>query len=269
MVKLHPELSVRYQCELLGVNRSSLYSEPVGETAFNLTLMKLIDEKHTKHPFTGKRKMVEHLARKGYEVNVKRVQRLMRILGIRTIYPKKNLSKPHPDHRVYPYLLNGVVVDRANQVWSADITYIRMRHGFLYLVAIIDWFSRYVLSWRLSNTLDTCFCIEALDEALENFGPCEIFNSDQGCQFTSNLFTDRLLEKGIRISMDGKGRAFDNIFVERLWRTVKYEEVYLHDYEDGRDAKNRLTVYLAFYNGERLHQSLGYQTPAEVYFAGR
>lgn len=234
-----------------------------------MVLMKMIDEEHTKHPFTGKRKIVEYLGRKGFEVNVKRVKRLMRILRIQVVYPKKDLSKPHPDHRVFPYLLGGVTVSRANQVWSTDITYIRMRHGFLYLIAIIDWYSRYVLSWRLSNTLDTGFCLEALEEALENYGPCEIFNSDQGCQFTSKTFTDRLLSAGIQISMDGKGRAFDNIFIERLWRTVKYEEVYLFDYEDGKDARNRLGTYLTFYNGERVHQSLNYQTPAEVYFAGR
>jgi len=267
MVKPHPELSIRYQCELLGVNRSSLYCNAKGETQLNLVLMEMIDEEHTKHPFSGKRKIVEYLGRKGFEVNVKRIKRLMRTLGIQVVYPKKNLSKPHPDHRIYPYLLGGVVVSRANQVWSTDITYIRMRHGFLYLVAIIDWYSRYVLSWRLSNTLDTGFCLEALDEALANYGPCEIFNSDQGCQFTSKTFTDRLLSEGIQISMDGKGRAFDNIFIERLWRTVKYEEVYLFDYEDGKDARNRLNAYLAFYNQERVHQSLEYQTPAEVYFA--
>ena len=269
MVKPHPELSIRYQCELLGVNRSSVYCDAKGETALNLVLMKMIDEEHTKHPFTGKRKIVEYLGRKGFEVNVKRVKRLMRILRIQVVYPKKDLSKPHPDHRVFPYLLGGVTVSRANQVWSTDITYIRMRHGFLYLVAIIEWYSRYVLSWRLSNTLDTGFCLEALEEALENYGPCEIFNSDQGCQFTSKTFTDRLLSESIQVSMDGKGRAFDNIFIERLWRTVKYEEVYLFDYEDGKDARNRLGTYLTFYNGERVHQSLNYQTPAEVYFAGR
>jgi putative transposase len=269
MVKPHPELSIRYQCELLGVNRSSLYSDAKGETALNLVLMKMIDEEHTKHPFTGKRKLVEYLGRKGFEVNVKRVKRLMRILRIQVIYPKKDLSKPHPDHRVFPYLLGGVVVSRVNQVWSTDITYIRMRHGFLYLVAIIDWYSRYVLSWRLSNTLDTGFCLDALEEALESYGPCEIFNSDQGCQLTSKTFTDRLLSAGVQVSMDGKGRAFDNIFIERLWRTVKYEEVYLFDYEDGKDARNRLGAYLTFYNQERVHQSLEYQTPAEVYFAKR
>jgi putative transposase len=269
MVKPHPELSIRYQCELLGVNRSSLYSDAKGETTLNLVLMKMIDEEHTKHPFSGKRKIVEYLARKGFEVNVKRVKRLMRMLGIRVYYPKKNLSKPHPDHRVFPYLLGGVTVSSVNHVWSTDITYIRMRHGFLYLVAIIDWYSRYVLSWRLSNTLDTGFCLEALEEALENYGPCEIFNSDQGCQFTSKTFTDRLLSAGIQVSMDGKGRAFDNIFIERLWRTVKYEEVYLFDYEDGKDARNRLSAYFTFYNLERVHQSLDYQTPSEVYFAER
>jgi putative transposase len=269
MVKPHPELSIRHQCELLGINRSSLYYDPKGETALNLVLMKMIDEEHTKHPFSGKRKIVEYLSRKGFEINVKRAKRLMRILRIEVIYPKKDLSKPNPDHRVFPYLLRGVPIERPNQVWSTDITYIRMRHGFMYLVAIIDWYSRYVLSWRLSNTLDTGFCLEALSEALERYGPCEIFNSDQGCQFTSRTFTDRLLGAGIQISMDGKGRAFDNIFIERLWRTVKYEEVYLFDYEDGKDAKNRLSTYLSFYNLERVHQSLEYQTPAEVYFERR
>ncbi len=228
--------------------------------------MKLLDEAHTKTPFFGKRRMRLMLEQNGIVVNIKRVERLMRLMGIETIYPRKNLSKPNSAHRVFPYLLRGVEIRFPDHVWSTDITYIRMRHGFLYLVAIMDWYSRYVLSWRLSNTLDTEFCIEALEEALMHHGPPGIFNSDQGSQFTSAAFTGRLLDAGVQISMDGKGRAFDNIFIERLWRTVKYEEVYLFDYDDGFDAENRIGNYLSFYNHERFHQALNYKTPGDVYF---
>jgi putative transposase len=266
MVKPHPEVSIRRQCELLGVNRSSLHYMPKGESEFNLSLMRMIDEAHTKMPFYGKRKMVEYLERRGISVNVKRVKRLMDLMGIETIYPKKNLSKANPEHRVYPYLLRGICIERRDQVWSTDITYIRMRHGFMYLMAVMDWYSRYVLSWRLSNTLDREFCLEALEEALDGDRAPEIFNTDQGSQFTSKEFTDRLLDHEIQISMDGRGRAFDNIFTERLWRTVKYEEVYLFDYADGFEATERLGSYFSFYNRERFHQALGYRTPSEVYF---
>ena len=262
----HPEISIRRQCELLGVNRSSLEYVPKGESEFNLAVMRMIDEAHTKMPFYGRRRIREHLSRQGVDVNVKRVGRLMKVMGIETIYPRKNLSQPNPEHRVYPYLLRGVRIDRQNQVWSTDITYIRMRHGFMYLTAIMDWYSRYVLSWRLSNTLDTDFCLEALEEALSGDELPDIFNTDQGSQFTSKAFTDRLLKEAIQISMDGRGRAFDNIFTERLWRSVKYEEVYLFDYEDGFEAVERLGSYFCFYNNKRPHQSLQYQTPAEVYF---
>jgi putative transposase len=265
-VKPHPEVSLRRQCELLGVNRSSLDYVAKGESELNLAVMRMIDETHTKMPFYGRRRMREHLFRQGIDVNVKRVGRLMNAMGIETIYPRRNLSKPNPEHRVFPYLLRGVRIDRQDHVWSTDITYIRMRHGFMYLMAIMDWYSRYVLAWRLSNTLETDFCLEALEEALTGDRMPDIFNTDQGSQFTSKAFTDRLLKEGIQVSMDGRGRAFDNIFTERLWRTVKYEEVYLFDYEDGFEAAEGLGRYFLFYNQQRPHQSLQYRTPAEVYF---
>jgi putative transposase len=265
-VRPHPLVSIRRQCELLGVNRSSLDYVPKGESELNLAVMRMIDETHTKIPFYGRRRMREHLFRQGVDVNVKRVGRLMKAMGIETIYPRRNLSKPNPEHRVFPYLLRGVRIERQDFVWSTDITYIRMRHGFMYLVAIMDWYSRYVLAWRLSNTLETDFCLEALEESLSGDRMPEIFNSDQGSQFTSKAFTDRLLKEAIQVSMDGRGRAFDNIFTERLWRSVKYEEVYLFDYEDGFEAAERLGKYFLFYNQERPHQSLQYRTPAEVYF---
>lgn len=226
--------------------------------------MRLIDEEYTRHPFYGSRRMVAFLGQQGFDVNRKRVQRLMDLLGLEAVYPKPRLSKGHPEHQKYPYLLKGVSINRPDQVWSTDITYIRMDRGFLYLVAVIDWFSRYVLSWQLSNTLDVGFCLDALDRAL-NGGKPEIFNSDQGCQFTSLDFTDRLKARDIRISMDGKGRALDNIFIERFWRTIKYEEVYLKDYQTVKEARDGISNYFAFYNAERLHQALGYRTPQEVY----
>lgn len=226
--------------------------------------MRLIDEEYTRHPFYGSRRMMAFLERQGYEVNRKRVQRLMALLGLEAIYPKPRISQGHPEHHKYPYLLKGVSIDRPDHVWSTDITYIRMDRGFVYLVAVIDWFSRYVLSWQLSNSLDVGFCLEALDGALR-IGQPAIFNSDQGCQFTSMDFTDRLKAQGILISMDGKGRALDNIFVERLWRTVKYEEVYLKDYRTVQEARDGLSDYFAFYNTERPHQALDYRTPKEVY----
>lgn len=227
--------------------------------------MRLLDEQYTATPFYGVRRMTAWLRTQGYTVNLKRVSRLMRQMALETIYPKPRLSAAHPDHRIYPYLLSGVPITRVNQVWSTDITFIRLQAGFVYLVAVMDWFSRYVLSWALSITMDVRFCLEALEQALRVSKP-DVFNSDQGAQFTSVDFTRRLTQAGIRISMDGRGRALDNVFVERLWRSVKYEEVYLKDYGTPREAIQGLEAYFAFYNGERLHQSLNYQTPAAVYF---
>lgn len=227
--------------------------------------MRLLDEQYTATPFYGVRRMTAWLRTQGYTVNLKRVSRLMRQMGLETIYPKPRLSAAHPDHRIYPYLLSGVPITRVNQVWSTDITFIRLQAGFVYLVAVMDWFSRYVLSWALSITMDGRFCLEASEQALRVSKP-DVFNSDQGAQFTSVDFTRRLNQAGIRISMDGRGRALDNVFVERLWRSVKYEEVYLKDYGTPREAIQGLEAYFAFYNGERLHQSLNYQTPAAVYF---
>lgn len=231
--------------------------------------MARMDKQYTKTPFYGSRKMVEFLGRDGVPVNRKRVQRLMRLMGIAAIYPKPRLSLGNDEHEVYPYLLRNVAIVRPDQVWSTDITYIPMAHGFLYLVAIIDWFSRYVLAWRLSNTLETDFCVDALEEALSGLRRPEVFNSDQGSQFTSKAFTGPLKAHGISISMDGRGRYLDNIFVERLWRSVKYEEVYLHAYETGQEAYDRLKWYFGFYNTERPHQALDYRTPGEVYLEGK
>jgi putative transposase len=262
----HAELSVRRQCELLGVNRSSLFYEPTGESEENLRLMRLLDEQYTRTPFYGSRKMTEWLGTQGYMVNRKRILRLMEVMGIEAVYPKPKLSQPGEGHKIYPYLLRGVTVDRPDQVWSTDITYIRMGQGFVYLVAVMDWYSRYVLSWSLSLTMEIDFCIEALRSALRRGRP-EIFNSDQGSQFTSEKFTDELAAKGIAISMDGRGRCMDNIFIERLWRSLKYEEVYLKDYESVKEARTGIDRYLRFYNQERLHQSLEYRTPAALYQA--
>ena len=262
------ELSLTRQCALLGVSRSGYYYEPVGESAENLRLMRLLDEQYLRTPFYGVRRMWAWLTREGYEVNVKRVRRLLRVMGLEAIYPKPRLSQADASHRIYPYLLRGLVIDRPNQVWSADITYIPMARGFLYLAAVIDWFSRYVLSWRLSNSLDTAFCLEALDAALARGKP-EIFNTDQGCQFTSEVFTARLQAAEIAISMDSRGRALDNIFVERLWRSLKYEHVYLHAPENGRELWQGLNTYFGFYNAERPHQALGYRTPSEIHFSVR
>ena len=259
-------LSVRRQCELLEIPRSGMYYEPIGESDYNLNLMRLIDEQFTRTPFYGTRKITAWLNREGHQVNRKRVGRLMRQMGLVAIYPKRRLSKPCPEHKKYPYLLSSVEIVRPNQVWSTDITYVRLRRGFVYLVAVIDWFSRYVLSWELSNTLDEGFCIDALSAALATASP-EIFNTDQGAQFTSGSFTKRVLDAGVRLSMDGRGRAIDNIFVERLWRTVKYEEVYLKEYLSPADAYANLEAYFLFYNNVRLHQSLDYKTPKEVHFA--
>jgi putative transposase len=262
----HPRISIARQCALLGLSRSSVYYERRGESAENLHLMRLLDEQYTRTPFYGVRRMRAWLGTQGYEVNHKRVARLTRQMGLETIYTKPRTSQPEPEHRVYPYLLRGVSITRVNQVWSTDITYIRLHSGFVYLVAVMDWFSRYVLSWAVSITMDVGFCLEALEQALELAKPA-IFNSDQGAQFTSWDFTGRLASAGIRISMDGRGRALDNVFVERLWRSVKYEEVYLNDYATPREATKGLETYFQFYNGQRLHQSLDYQTPAAVYFS--
>jgi putative transposase len=260
----HPEISVRRQCGLLGINRSGLYYEPVGESEENLLLMRLLDEQYTRTPFYGSRKMTEWLAAKGYAVNRKRVSRLMELLCIQAVYPKPKLSQPGEGHRIYPYLLRGTVVERVNQVWSTDITYIRMAQGFLYLVAVMDWFSRFVLSWALSLTMEVEFCVEALQRALRRGRP-DIFNSDQGPQFTSEKFTRELAAHQIAISMDGRGRCMDNIFVERLWRSLKYEEVYLKDYASVAEARAGIAGYFQFYNHERLHQSLDYRTPAAIH----
>jgi putative transposase len=257
-------LSVNQQYELLGLSRSSYYYEPAKETAENLALMELIDREYTAHPFRGSRGMTTWLQKGGRQVNRKRVQRLMRLMGLEAIYPKPKLSVGGAGHKVYPYLLRNVAIDRVNQVWSTDITYIPLPNGFMYLTAVIDWFSRYVLSWRLSNTLDVEFCIEALEDAL-NHGRPEVFNTDQGVQFTSTSFTSRLERAGAKISMDGKGRCLDNVFVERLWRTVKYEEVYLWRHETVPALQAGLARYFPFYNQERYHQSLANRTPAEVY----
>jgi putative transposase len=260
----HPQLTLQRQCQLLGVSRSSLYYQPRGESAENLRLMRLLDEQYTRAPFYGVCRMTAWLRAKGHQVNEKRIRRLLRLMGLEAIYQRPRLSVAAPGHRIYPYLLRGVQIAHPSQVWSSDITYIRLLHGFVYLVAVMDWFSRYVLSWEVSVTLDSEFCESALERAL-SLGQPEIFNSDQGVQFTSAAFTDRLLARGIRISMDGRGRALDNIFVERLWRSVKYEEVYLHDYQQVRDAISGLGRYFNFYNDERLHQALDYRTPEAVF----
>lgn len=260
----HPQLSIVRQCELLGLARSSYYYEPVPISEEDLLLMRLLDEQYTRTPFYGKRKMVVFLAEQGYAVDRKRVRRLMELMGLETIYPKPRLSLPGEPSIRYPYLLHGMSINRIDQVWSCDITYIRLARGFVYLMAIIDWFSRFVLAWELSITLDTSFCLEALDRALQAARP-EIFNTDQGVQFTSKDFTDRLLQAQIRISWDGRGRALDNVFVERLWRSVKYEEVYLKDYQTVSEARKGLVEYFRFYNYERYHQSLDYKTPFTVY----
>ena len=264
----HPRLSVVKQCRLLRLSRSSVYYRPAPTRPADLELMSGMDRQYLKTLYYGSRRMTAWLRTQGHLVNRKRVQRLMRAMGLEAIYRKPNTSKPAPEHRIYPYLLKGVTVDRVNQVWAADITYLPMSRGFLYLVAIMDWHSRYVLAWKLSNTLEMDFCIDALKEALSKGQP-EIFNTDQGSQFTSEAFSGLLLERGIKVSMDGKGRYLDNIFVERLWRSVKYEEVYLKAYRNGSEARRGIDAYLELYNRERPHQSLGYQTPAQVFASGR
>lgn len=260
----HPEISIRRQCELLELSRATYYYVPATESPLNLALMRLIDEQYMRTPFYGWPRMTVYLQSQGYTINHKRVQRLMQKMAIQAIYPKPNLSQAKRDHKVYPYLLRGVAITRPNQVWSTDITYIPMRTGFMYLVAVMDWYSRYVLAWQLSNTLESAFCLDALHQALTQGRP-EIFNTDQGAQFTATAFTQILEAAEIQISMDSKGRALDNIFNERLWRTVKYEDVYLQNYETVPALFHGLEHYFTFYNHERPHQSLGYQTPALLY----
>ena len=255
---------MRRQCALLGLNRASYYYQAATESAENLRLMRLLDEEYTRHPFYGSRKLTRWLWQQGEEVNRKRVQRLLRVMGLEAIYPKPRLSQGGKGHRVFPYLLRGATIARPDQVWSADITYVPLTTGFMYLAAVIDWYSRYVIAWRLSNTLDGAFCLEMLEEALGQGRP-EIFNTDQGVQFTAAAFTARLQAAGVQVSMDGRGRCLDNVFVERLWRTVKYEDIYVYGYATVPELQRGLQRYFPFYNEERLHQSLGYHTPAAVY----
>lgn len=265
--KEHPELSIVRQCELLGLSRSSYYYQPVPVDPYELELMHKIDEIYTGAPFYGSRKITKALKREGHKVNRKRVQRLMRKMGIEAIYPKRNLSKPGKEHLVYPYLLKGLQIVSPNHVWGVDITYIRLLTGWLYLTAILDWYSRYVVSWQLSDSLAKEVVLLAVEQAFGQTVP-EILNSDQGSQMTSREYVELVEGNGAKISMDSRGRAFDNIFTERLWRTVKYEEVYLKEYRTPREARENLDGYFKFYNDKRLHQSLDYKTPAEVYFAG-
>jgi putative transposase len=260
----HRQLSIRRQCELLELPRAGYYYRPATESEENLRLMRLIDEQYTRTPFYGSRRMTAHLVNQGHCLNRKRTQRLMRLMGLEGLAPGPRTSRRHPEHTVYPYLLRDVTPASPNHVWSTDITYLPMRGGFMYLVAIMDWYSRYVLAWSLSNTLDTAFCLEALDRALSDECPA-IFNSDQGVQFTSDAYTGRLEAEDIAISMDGRGRAFDNIFVERLWRTVKYEDIYLKDYGSVWELEAGLRQYFEFYNDERPHQALAYCTPSVVH----
>jgi putative transposase len=257
-------LSVRRQCQLLGLNRSSRYYQPAAATAENLRLMRRIDQEYTAHPFLGSRRLTRWLIEQGEAVNRKRVQRLMRLMGLEAIYPKPKLSAAGRGHRIYPYLLRNVTSERPDQVWSTDITYVPLSQGFMYLAAVIDWYSRYVLAWRLSNTLDGSFCLEMLEEALGRGRP-EVFNTDQGVQFTAAAWTGRLESAGVAVSMDGRGRCLDNVFVERLWRSVKYEDIYLHGYETVPQLWQGLGRYFPYYNEERLHQSLDYRTPAALY----
>jgi putative transposase len=263
----HPSLSIKRQCELIGLPRASYYRDAAAgeETAENLELMRLIDEEYTRHPFYGSRQIRNWLRRQGHKVNRKRVQRLMRKMGLVSVAPKPNTSRPGAAHKVYPYLLRGLQITRPNQVWCSDITYIRLAHGFVYLTAVMDWHSRYVLAWEVSVTMDEGFCVSALESALRRHGRPQIFNTDQGSQFTGKAFTGVLEAAEVRISMDGKGRALDNIMVERLWRSVKYEEVYLKDYENVGELIAALRAYFDFYNNERPHQSHNGLTPAQVY----
>jgi len=264
----HPEISMRGQCRLLGIARSGVYRPAPANDDEDLALMRRIDALFTAWPFLGSRRMTVMLRGEGLTVNRKRVQRLMRLMGIAALGPKPRTTKPAPGHKIFPYLLRDLVIDRPNQVWAADITYVPIGRGFLYLVAIIDWASRAVLAWRLSNTMDVAFCVDALDEALARFGRPEIFNTDQGSHFTSAAFTGRLADADIRISMDGRGRWMDNVFIERLWRSLKYEDVYLKGYADGREARAGIAGWIGFYNGRRPHQALAGRTPMAVWREG-
>jgi putative transposase len=266
--RAHCSLSIRRQCQLLGLARSGVYRTPAPANDNDLALMRRIDELFTAWPFLGSRRMARMLRGDGEAVNRKRVQRLMRLMGIAALGPKPRTSKPALGHRTFPYLLRGLRIDRPNQVWAADITYLPIGRGFLYLVAVMDWASRAVLSWRLSNTMDVSFCVEALEEALARFGKPEIFNTDQGSQFTSAAFIGVLEQAGIQISMDGRGRWMDNVFIERLWRSLKHEDVYLKGYADGREARHGIAAWIAFYNRSRPHQALGYATPMAVWCDG-
>jgi putative transposase len=265
--KDYEKLSISEQCNLLEVNRSTYYYVPVKENSETLELMNKIDELYTARPTLGSRGIRDQLNIQGITVNRKKIQRLMEKMGLRTIFPKKNLSKANHQHKKYPYLLKNLKITRPNQVFCADITYIRLRKGFIYLVAIMDWYSRKILSWKVSNTLDADFCVDALEEALIKFGKPEIFNTDQGCQFTSNLFTDLLIENGVQISMDGRGRALDNVFIERFWWSLKHEEVYLKAYETVKEAIFSIGEYIYYYNNQRSHSSLGRRTPSEFYLS--
>jgi putative transposase len=264
----HPRLSIARQCRLLSVARSSYYRQPASESPETLALMRAIDEQFLETPWYGSRQMARHLQRQGWRVGRHRIRRLMAKMSLVPIYQRPRTSVPHPEHRIYPYLLRDLLVDRPNQVWCADITFIPMRHGFLYLVAIMDWFSRKVLTWRLSNTMDAAFCVAALEEALARFGKPDIFNTDQGSQFTSLGFTKVLNDAGVRISMDGRGRWMDNVFIERLWRSVKYECIYLHAFETGSEAQAGLRRWIGYYNADRPHSALGGRTPDETYTIG-
>lgn len=267
MVEPETGLSIRRQCEALGIHRSGVYYAPSATSEEDLELMRRIDELHLELPFLGSRKLSQELRAEGRVVNRKRVQRLMQRMGIVALAPQPQTSAPAPEHVKYPYLLRGLRVDRVNHVWAADITYIPLAHGFAYLVAIMDWYSRRVLAWRLSNTMESSFCVDALEEALANYPSPQIFNTDQGAQFTAKAFTDVLREHGIQISMDGKGRWLDNVFVERLWRSLKYEEVYLHAYEGVRETRHGIARYFTYYNDRRRHASLGDATPKAFYDA--
>ena len=262
------QISIVKQCNILGISRSGYYYSPRPESPENLKIMRIMDEQYLKTPFYGTRRMHAHIKYQGYSVNIKRIRRLLRLMGLEAIYPKPNISSHQQGHKIYPYLLNGLSINNINQVWSSDITYIPMKSGFLYLVAIIDWYSRFVLSWRISNSLDSVFCVDALDEALK-LGCPEIFNTDQGSQFTGERHTSRLKSNEIKISMDGKGRAIDNVFIERLWRSLKYEYVYLNAPETGKELYHGLYDYFNFYNNERHHQSLGYQVPSAVHYKNK
>jgi putative transposase len=263
----HPHLSVVRQCELVAVSRSGFYHRPAGETSLNLELMRLIDAQFLETPWYGSRQMARHLRREGYAVGRKRIRRLMAKMGLAPIYRRPRTSTPHPEHRILPYLLRDLAIDRPDQVWCADITYLPMRRGFLYLVAVMDWATRKVLSWRVSNTLDVEFCLEALEEALARFGRPGIFNTDQGGQFTSPRFTGVLQQAGVRVSMDGRGRWMDNVFIERLWRSLKYECVYLHAFETGSELRAGLSNWIGYYNAGRPHSALAGRTPDEAYGA--